>query len=205
MRAELRPRPAGLAPVHAAAAYAGPLREALVAFKDHGRWTLRAPLGDLLARAVSASLLEAGVGRCVLVPVPSSGASVRERDGDHVRELAVRAASSLRRAGVGVRVVPALASVGPRRDQVGLGRDARAANVAGTVRATSRALALRDADLAVVLVDDLVTTGSTLSEATRALAEVRVLPRGSAVVAAARLRSVGALEAARAPGAGLPG
>jgi len=188
--------------VRAAAEYAGPLREALVAFKDHGRWTLRTPLGDLLAVAVAAFLVESRAGRCALVPAPSARASVRERDGDHVRELAQRAARSLRRAGVEVRVVPAVATVGRRRDQVGLGRAGRAANLAGTMLPTSRALGLRDPGLTVVLVDDLVTTGSTLAEAARALAGVGVEPCGAAVVAATRLRPAGVLRPRGATAAG---
>ena len=33
----------------------GPVREAVVAFKDHGRWSLRTHLGDALARSVAAA------------------------------------------------------------------------------------------------------------------------------------------------------
>jgi predicted amidophosphoribosyltransferase len=177
--------------VTAAAPYAGPLREALVAFKDHGRWTLRAPLGALLARSVAASVLDASVPRVVLVPVPSSLESARERDGDHVRELALRAASALERAGVDVRVVRALSPPRRRRDQVGLGRADRAANLAGTLRPTSDALALAGRDVLVLLVDDLVTTGATLAEASRALRTVGVASVGAAVVAATGLPGSG--------------
>jgi predicted amidophosphoribosyltransferase len=177
--------------VTAAAPYAGPLREALVAFKDHGRWTLRAPLGDLLARSVAASVLDLTVPRVVLVPVPSSLESARQRDGDHVRELALRAASALRRAGADVRVVRALSPPRRRRDQVGLGRADRAANLDGTLRPTSGALALRRPDAVVLLVDDLVTTGATLAEASRALRTVGVAPAGAAVVAATGLPGAG--------------
>jgi predicted amidophosphoribosyltransferase len=177
--------------VTAAAPYAGPLREALVAFKDHGRWTLRGPLGDLLARAVAAAVLESPGMRVVLVPVPSSQESARERDGDHVHELAVRAGSVLRRAGADVRVARALSPPRRRRDQVGLGRAERAVNLAGTLRPTSRALDLGRPGTAVVVVDDLVTTGATLAEASRALATVGVVPLGAAVVAATGLPGSG--------------
>ena len=204
MPARLRPHPEGLGPVHAAAPYAGPLREALVAFKDHGRWTLRAPLGDLLGRAAAAAVLGAPVPRLALVPVPSSLDASRERDGDHVRELARRAARSLRRAGLDVAVVGALWPPRHRHDQVGLGRTARAANLAGTLLPTSRAASLRDAGTAVLLVDDLVTTGSTLAEAARALGTMGVVPLGAAVVAATRMPAVGVptgpITTAAAPG-----
>jgi len=182
--AELRPWPDGLPPVTAAAVYAGPLREALVAFKDHGRWSLRPTLGTALAVAVALLLADADdPARVRLVPVAGSPGSVRSRDGDHVRELARSAATVLRRAGVDARVVPALRPARRRADQVGLGRAARAANLLGSMRAAEAAIGLAD----VVLVDDLATTGSTLAEAARALGEAGCGPAGASVVAATRL------------------
>jgi predicted amidophosphoribosyltransferase len=154
-----------------------------VAFKDHGRWSLRAPLGSALAVAVSALLAEAADPvRVVLVPVAGSPGSVRARDGDHVRELAVVSARVLRRAGVEARVAVVLRPVRRRLDQVGLGREARAENLRGSMRPAAGASGLGG----VVLVDDLVTTGATLAEAVRALREAGVDPLGAAVVAATR-------------------
>jgi predicted amidophosphoribosyltransferase len=198
--------------VHAVAAYSGPVREALVAFKDHRRWLLREPLGRALARAVAAALIEpAGgardrpVARVALVPVPGSPGSARLRDGDHVRELADVAARVLaREVGVAVRVVPALVAVRRRQDQVGLDQRARRTNLAASMAADPARLPdLIDAPaitgaaeparppahvaspgLAVVVVDDLVTTGATLAEAARALRAVGVAAPLAAVVAA---------------------
>ncbi len=78
---------------------------------------------------------------------------------------------------------PAVVAVRRRRDQVGLGRDERAANLEGAVAAADWAPAL--AGCAVVLVDDLVTTGATLAACARALAGAGAPVAGAAVVAAA--------------------
>ncbi len=78
---------------------------------------------------------------------------------------------------------PALTSVRRRRDQVGLDRAARAANVAASMAPTTAALRL-PRDVPVVLVDDVVTTGATLGEAARALRACGVEPVAAAVVAA---------------------
>ena len=188
VEADLRPWPADLPRVAARAAYAGPLREALVAFKDHGRWSLRAPLGSGLAVAVAALLVDAEHPAYVtLVPVAASPGAVRSRDGDHVHELAVAASRVLREAGVETRVVHALRSGRRRLDQVGLGRAERADNLRGAMHPTADAVGLAG----VVLVDDLVTTGATLGEAARALRSVGVHPLGAAVVAATRTRPIG--------------
>lgn len=178
--------PPGLPRVCAAAAYDGPVREALVAFKDHGRWALRPVLGDALARAVAGLLVAPGAalspesGRVVLVPVPGSPGAARARDGDHVRELAGVAAARLRAQGLPAGVAAVLTGVRRRRDQVGLGREQRRANLDRSMAATTGVRRVRHA----VIVDDLVTTGATLAEAARALRAAGVEPLGAAVVAA---------------------
>jgi ComF family protein len=69
----------------------------------------------------------------------------------------------------GVRVVhAALKRVKPTAQQVGLGRSERALNVQGAFRVGDRAKR-EVAERALVLVDDVLTTGATLEACTRAL------------------------------------
>ncbi len=208
-------------PVVASAGYDGPVREALVAFKDHGRWSLRGPLGASLARSVDAlqrgrlrQLAELagrplppdpgipdlrayepvpGASRFLLVAVPSTASSVRARDGDHVLELARRVEERSRP--VWSEAASGLVVVRRRRDQVGLGRAERAANLHGSMRATD-ILVRRAArpGTAVVLVDDIVTTGASLAEAHRALLAAGIRPWGAAVVAATPDRPIGVVS-----------
>jgi predicted amidophosphoribosyltransferase len=188
------PCPPGLLPVHTTGEYAGPLRAVVLAHKEHAVHSLAAPLGDLLAVAVTGALrVEHGrswpyppssAGPLALVPVPSHPVVVRERGHDPLLRATRRAAAVLRRDGVRVAVARPLAVVGRPRDQAGLDSDERAANLAG--RFAGRGGPAPAAT--VVLVDDVLTTGWTLRAAQAALEEAGWDPVGAATVAATRRR-----------------
>jgi predicted amidophosphoribosyltransferase len=179
------PCPPGLPPVWTVAAYDGVVRSALVAHKEGARLALTRPLGEALALAVLGLLatLEAETGPVSLVPVPSRRAVVRERGHDPLPRMARAAARSLRRAGIAAAVVSALRPNRRVADQAGLGAAARAANLAGAFTASARRTA---GSGGWVVVDDIVTTGSTIGEAAAALASVGRPVLGAAVVAATR-------------------
>ena len=168
-----RRHPVGMPPTVAAGPYAGPVRPVVLAFKEHGRTELARPLGAALALALT--VLLSGLpdapgavgGPVVLVPVPSSAAAVQRRGRDHVRELAGRAAAELRAAGVPARSVPVLRRTRGTRDSAGLDATERRSNLAGRFRARLPRGGLPVGT--VVLVDDVVSSGATLTEAARAL------------------------------------
>ncbi|TYP89900.1 ComF family protein [Blastococcus xanthinilyticus] len=184
--AQPRRFPDGFPPTVAAGAYAGPVRPAVNAFKEQGRAELATPLGAALALAVAAVRLGAGDRSrpVLLVPVPTSPAAVRDRGRDHVRELTGRAVGELRAAGLPAAECRALRRQGRVRDSAGLSAPERRANLAGTFALDARR---RPAGALLVLVDDVVTSGATLSEAASVLAAGRgphELPVLAAVVAA---------------------
>ena len=155
-------------PVWAATAYTGPVRGVVVAWKDRGRADLTpavvAALADA-AHAVAPVLAEALAGEALrLVPVPSSPGARRRRGADLVGLLAAGAARGLGAGGVDASVAPVLVRRRGGRDQVGLGARARGRNTAGTVRLADDhgRPGRRGGSPWVLLVDDVVTTGSTL-------------------------------------------
>jgi predicted amidophosphoribosyltransferase len=189
------PRPAGLAPSYAAAAYDGLVRDLVVGLKEHRLLSLVAPLARLLAGAV----LAAGVGGpttgaggvLVLVPVPSRPASTRARGHEPTRAVTERAARLLRAGGSEVVVARLLRSRPGVVDQAGLDAQARAANLAGSMCCPApglRRLARRCPRARVVICDDVLTTGATLREAQRALEAPGLAVAAVAVVAATRRR-----------------
>lgn len=174
--------PTAVPPV-AAGVNAGALRSTLIAWKEQGRFGLTGALAHLLA----ASAAELAVnGPLVLVPVPTSRRSKRARGTDVVDELAGAAAGLLRRLEVDVRVEQALAYARSTVDQSELDSAERADNLRGAFRVRRGHPRARGA---VVVVDDILTTGSTVAEAVRALTEAGRRPVGVAVVAATPRRT----------------
>lgn len=173
------PTPPGLARPVAAAVYDGMVRRLVLAHKEHARWALARPLGELLAEAVAGAARPGA--RVAVVPVPSAPSVVRARGHDPLVRTARQAAASLRRRGVQATVVRALRVSSRPQDQAGLGAQARAANLAGRFAAR-----MPGRGREVVVVDDVLTTGATAREAQRALEAAGWSVAGIAVVAATR-------------------
>ncbi|QSB17467.1 ComF family protein [Natronosporangium hydrolyticum] len=198
------PAPSGFPPCWALADYDGVLGELLVAYKDRGRHRLARPLGRLLAAVVAAaasawesasaavSASAPAAGGVVLVPIPDTPAAARARHGDHLYRLARVAGRELRRAGVPAVVARPLRAL-PRPDSAGLDHRQRAATAQATLRLRRWSAAglqrhLTRTRAAVVLLDDVVTTGATLAAATARLAAADTPVSVAAVLAATQRR-----------------
>ncbi|HEY5336484.1 MAG TPA: phosphoribosyltransferase family protein [Mycobacteriales bacterium] len=179
-RADVAPPPPGLPTTWTSASYDGPVRAALLAYKERGRRELARPLGGMLAAALCRAATHP---QTVTVGIPSSPGSRRDRGYDHVGLLV--------RSAVAHGAPPAAALLRwnrPTDDQAGLGVEARARN-------RDSALAARScAGVRIVIVDDIVTTGATLAEAARALRAAGADVLGAATVASTRRRTRQAVE-----------
>ena len=149
---------------HAACAYAWPWPDRIAEFKFRGNVGLASPLATLLR---SAPWIEAAVERAdIVLPMPLTGARLRERGFNQAHELAKRLAPAITDPGLLLRTRDAPA-------QSGLTRAERLRNLSGMFALEPlKVSAVRDRR--VVLVDDVMTTGASVFTA------AEVLRRGGA-------------------------
>lgn len=157
MLEDLRP----LQQARAAAHLEGPLRQAIHAFKYDGLRALASTLGEILCDCWDADPFPVDI----VVPVPLHPARLRER-GYNQSSLLARELS--RHTGVPIAET-ALLRIGATAPQVGLDADQRASNVENAFRCHDDRLAGRK----VLLIDDVLTTGSTLRACARAALQDR--------------------------------
>ena len=180
------PTPVGLPPSYAVADYAGPPRELILAYKERDAVSLTRLLASALAAALAAVITATqpvGGAEVVVVPVPSTRSAVRRRGFDPVARLSRPAVARVRSTGTAAVVAPALGHGRAVADSAGLTAAERAANLAGAL-GVRRGVDARLAGRAVIVVDDVMTTGATVQEAARALRVVGAEVIGAATIAA---------------------
>ncbi len=160
-------------PVWSAAMLAGPARGMVAAWKDSHRRDLDPFFGAVVTRTATAvaPALSDLTEPVFVVPAPARPRSTRARGIDLPLLLAQSATAALQAESVDAHVLPAL--------RVGAGHS-RAESTRGRLRATSSIALVQTLPVcsAVLLVDDVITTGATLATC------VRVLEQASAVVIA---------------------
>ena len=158
---EAAAHPPVFARARAVARYDGGTARALAnRLKYYDRLELAEPMGRWMARAGAELLGDADL----LVPIPLHRLRLASR---RFNQSAALARVISRESAVPLETM-ALERVKPTAPQVGLTRPQRAANLSGAFR-VDKARAGRIAGGAVVLVDDVLTTGATANAAARAL------------------------------------
>jgi ComF family protein len=157
--------PAGLVQLEWCSAFTGPSRSALHALKYDGDLRLVSPLSNAMAERWR----RVGVGGELIAYVPVHAARRRQRGFDQAELLARAVGKSL-----GLPVVAALQRAARTKAQHELGRRARASNV-GHAFAIKPAHRQRVSGRWVIVIDDVVTTGATMSGCAMVLYEAGAL------------------------------
>ena len=174
--------PAPLAQIEWCTGFTGVTRRALHHLKYAGDRRVAVPLG----RAIARRWARAGVGGDVLVPVPASADRVRDRGYDQAALIAQAAGTSL---GLPVHL-ELLERTRRTAAQFDLDRARRGHNVRGAFRIRGGAEwpsgSGPDGAPWIVLVDDVMTTGSTLAACARVLLDAGAFAVSAVTVARER-------------------
>lgn len=184
-------------PVWTAALYEGSVRKSLVELKERGR----VDVAELVLGAAMRVAERAGPPLCAglsqltgarqiwIVPIPTRKPLwLTQREVNLPAFFAAHLARYLRRYGVLAEVSEILCQRLFTRDQVGLKRAQRLKNRRETMRLRSSSIELSGCP--VLVVDDILTTGSTLREAVRELEHAGAAVVAGAVIAATPRRNL---------------
>ncbi len=155
--------PAHIAAACALASYsAGPLRDLILGIKFGSKLHFVPPLAELLGRRIQAT----GVlrGEMIIVPAPLTRPALFQRGFNQARELAAQVAKRLK-----LPVEPRLIrKIRNTRPQATLSHPQRRENLKDAFVCDAR-IAARYQNVNILLIDDVITTGSTVSECARTL------------------------------------
>jgi len=142
----------------------GPLRALILGLKFGHKLYIAKPLGEMLAERIRAT--ELVVENAIVVPAPLLRSTVRARAYNQAQELAGIVAHDL-----GLEMEPhLLMKIRGTPSQASLTHEKRRLNLKGAFACDPK-IAKKYAGRSVLLIDDVITTGSTISECARTLAE----------------------------------
>ena len=185
---------------YAAAIYQGVVRRCILDWKDHDDAELDGPFARILVAMLGRSGLMAAMTSMaemaampvcgpdprrpvLVVPAPSSPASMRRRGRRHLMPLVRALSEALCEAGIPSRTSLALVSTaGGGRSVQQISAAQRAQRIGGHI-AVAPGASLEG--VPVLLVDDIITTGSTLRQCTDVLRHAGALPVGALALAQA--------------------
>lgn len=154
------------------------------AYKEESRREVASVIAQAMrpAAALATQALSELGRELVFMPIPSTVAARKRRGFDHMHLIATQLAA----ASGNVPIQPSLLQVSAREDSVGLTIPQRLRAAQKSMSINPQRLATRERSGAVVvLLDDVVTTGATISAATNQLNTAGIEVAGAVVFAAA--------------------
>lgn len=158
----------------------------ILAVKERGHHVLEPVLAEAIAFSCLPFVTNAPL---VIVPIPSRSRATRQRGADVLWNIARQVAGLLNEAGVRAQAIHMLTHARTVADQTGLSAVERGRNLHGAMRLIHAKNGIPRSLGRFIVVDDLFTTGASVREAIRVLAEIGDVA-GGACAASTALGSV---------------
>ena len=143
----------------------------ILAAKESGNREAVKLIARSIASSISFAILNLGIAQPVnLVTIPSQLSAIRRRGRDHINDLAQEVIIQLNQQNIDAICLPILKPIKKIKDQSDLNGLQRKENM-------SHAFIVKNSPIsqsAVILIDDLVTTGASIQEGVRALSEAKI-------------------------------
>ena len=143
----------------------------ILAAKESGNREAVKLIARSIASSISFAILNLGIAQPVnLVTIPSQLSAIRRRGRDHINDLAQEVIIQLNQQNIDAICLPILKPIKKIKDQSDLNGLQRKENM-------SHAFIVKNSPIsqsAVILIDDLVTTGASIQEGVRALTEAKI-------------------------------
>jgi predicted amidophosphoribosyltransferase len=177
-------RALGTPAVYAVRPYDRTSQRVILAVKESGHHALEPVIAEAIAFA-ALPLIDRADHPVHLVPIPSRPSVIRQRGADVLWSITRQSAALLQAAGAPVTAMQILRHTRRVEDQSGLTAVQRIENLYGAMDLINgidrRALGRGS----IIVVDDLLTTGATIGEAVRALAQVGHVAGGACAASTA--------------------
>lgn len=143
----------------------------ILAAKELGNMEAVKLIAVSITSSISFAILNLGLSQPIyLVTIPSQLSEIRRRGRDHIEDLVQEVITQLRQQNIDAIFLPILKPIKKIKDQSDLNGLQRKENMSHAFIVKSSPIS----QSAVILIDDLVTTGASIQEGARALAEAKI-------------------------------
>ena len=143
----------------------------ILAAKESGNKDAVKLIARSITSSISFAILNLGISQPInLVTIPSQLSAIRRRGRDHIKDLVQEVISQLNQQNIYAIYSPLLKPIKKIKDQSDLNGSQRKENMSHAFIVKSSPIS----QSAVILIDDLVTTGASIHEGVRALGEAKI-------------------------------
>jgi len=143
----------------------------ILAAKESGNRESVKLIARSITNSISFAILNLGIAQPInLVSIPSQLSAIRRRGRDHIKDLVQEVITQLNKQNIDAAYLPILKPIKKIKDQSDLNGLQRKENM-------SHAFVVKTSPIsqsAVIVIDDLVTTGASILEGVRALSEAKI-------------------------------